>query len=401
MELRRCAIETQAVHAGERAPRPDFTPVSTPVQRSVGYLYESMDDLDAIFANARPGYVYARYGNPTVSALEEAVAVLEGGEAAVAAASGMAAVHLVLLGAGLRPGEAIVAARDLYGASYALLAGPMRELGARVTFVDVTDLDSTRAAIEAHRPRLVFVETLSNPLLKLADIPALAEAAHRAGAFLAVDSTFTSPYLLQPLACGADYVAHSATKYLGGHGDVLGGVIVSSGERIRQLRELLKLTGANLAPDAAWLVLRGLKTLPLRMRQQCENALQVACWLAAHPDVVRVHYPGLPQHPQHELASRLLRPGLYGAMVSFELPGGTRQVRRFMEALRLCLPATTLGDVYSLVLHPVMSSHRSVPPEERERMGIRDGLVRMSVGIEDAADIIADLEQALAASRSS
>ncbi len=398
MDLKRCSIETQAVHAGERAGRLDCTPVSTPVQRSVGYLYESMADLDAVFGNVRPGYVYARYGNPTVSALEEAVAMLEGGEAAVATASGMAAVHLVLLAAGLRPGEAVVAARDVYGASYALLAGPIRAQGVRVTFVDVTDLDATRSAIEAQRPRLVFVETLSNPLLKLADVPSLAEAAHRVGALLAVDSTFTTPYLLRPLACGADYVVHSATKYLGGHGDVLGGVVVAPEGRIRELRELLKLTGANLGPDSAWLVLRGLKTLVLRMRQQCQSAMEIARWLAAHPDVERVHYPGLPQHPQHKLATRLLRSGLYGAMVSFEL-ADARRALRFMEALRLCLPATTLGDVYTLVLHPVMSSHRSVPPAERERMGIREGLVRLSVGIEDAADIIADLEQALAASR--
>ncbi|MDI7276269.1 MAG: PLP-dependent aspartate aminotransferase family protein, partial [Anaerolineae bacterium] len=386
MDLRRCGMHTRAVHAGERAGQREYTPVSTAIERSVGYLYERMEDLDAIFANARPGYVYPRYGNPTVSALEQAVATLEGGEAAVATASGMAAVHLVLLAA-TRPGESVVAARDLYGATYALLSSVLRDLGVRVTFVDAADLPATEAAVEAERPRLLLVETISNPLLKLADVPALADLAHRAGALLAVDSTFTSPYLLQPLAWGADYVLHSATKYLGGHGDVLGGVVVASGERIQELRELLKLTGGNLGPDAAWLVLRGLKTLPLRMRQQCENAMQVARWLAGQPDVAAVHYPGLPQHPQHALAGRLLRQGLYGGMVSFELAGAKApKVYRFMEALRLCLPATTLGDVYTLVLYPAMSSHRAVPADERERLGIGEGLVRISVGIEDVAD---------------
>ena len=400
MDLRRCSIHTQAVHAGERAPRPDFTPVSTPIYPSVGYLYESMEDLDGVFAGERAGYVYLRYGSPTVAALEEAVATLEGGEAAIATASGMAAIHLALLAAGVGPGERVVAAQDVYGATYALLANLLRGQGVETRFVDAADLDVVRAAVREARPRLVLVETVSNPLLKVADLPALAEIAHGAGALLAVDSTFATPCLVQPLALGADYCIHSATKYLGGHGDVLGGVVVAAAERCARMRELLKLTGGNLGPMEAWLVLRGLKTLPLRMRQHSANAMEVAQWLATRPEVARVNYPGLPNHPQHALATRLFRTGLYGGMVSFELAGaGREEVFRFMEALRLCLPATTLGDVYSLVLYPAMSSHRAVPAEERARIGIGDGLVRLSVGIEEAGDIIDDIRQALGAVR--
>jgi cystathionine gamma-synthase/methionine-gamma-lyase len=396
MDWHRCGIHTQAVHAGERAERPDFRPVSTPVHRSVGYVYESMADLDAIFGNARPGYVYPRYGSPTVAALEAAVATLEGGEAAVATASGMAAIHLALLSAGVRPGSSMVAAQDVYGATYALLGNLFRDQGVRVRFVDASDLLATEAVVRAERPRLVLVETISNPLLKVADIPALAEIAHQSGAVLAVDSSLASPYLVRPLTWGADYVIHSATKYLGGHGDVLAGVVVASAARCAEMREVLKLTGGNLGPDDAWLVLRGLKTLPLRMRQHSENALQVAQWLTRRAGVAAVNYPGLSAHQQHEVARRLFRPGLFGGMISFTLGGGERsQVFRFMEALRLCLPATTLGDVYSLVLYPAMSSHRAVPQAERERIGISEGLVRLSVGIEEAEDIIADLDQAL------
>ena len=240
MDWRRCGIHTQAVHAGEGGERPDFTPVSTPIYHSVGYLYDRIEDLDGVFANARPGYVYPRYGNPTVAALERAVATLEGGEAAVATASGMAAIHLALIALGLRPGDAIVAAQDVYGATYALLGRLMSSLGMRVRFVDASDLAGTAAVVEAERPRALLVETISNPLLKVADLPALAEMAHAVGAAFVVDSSFTSPYLVQPLAWGADCVVHSATKYLSGHGDVMGGVVVASAPRCAEMREQMK-----------------------------------------------------------------------------------------------------------------------------------------------------------------
>jgi cystathionine beta-lyase/cystathionine gamma-synthase len=404
MSTNKPSIFTQAVHAGERgpstgsgqSPRPDFTPVVTPIYNSVGYLYESMDQLDAVFAGEGEGYVYPRYGTPTNAALERAVATLEGGEAALSFASGMAAIHVVLLATGLEAGQAVVAAQDIYGASYALLANLFTSLGMRVRFVDITDLAMAEQAIIEEKPKAVFCETISNPLLKVADLPAVAELAHAHGAEMVVDSTFATPYLIRPLTLGADYVVHSSTKYLGGHGDVLGGIVVTSAKRRKRLWELIKITGGNLGPNQAWLTMRGLKTLPLRMAQHCRNAAAVAQWLAGHPKVARVNYPGLPDHPQHAVATRLFRDGCYGGMVSFEIAGaGRAQVFRFMEALELILPATTLGDVYSLTLYPAHSSHRALSPEERAAIGIGEGLVRLSVGIEDVEDIIADLDQAL------
>jgi cystathionine gamma-synthase/methionine-gamma-lyase len=390
-------IHTQAVHAGERDPHPDYTPVSTPIHHSVGYLYQDMADLDGVFGGERAGFVYPRYGSPTVSAWERAIAILERAEDAVAYASGMGAIHGALLGAGVEAGTAIVAAADLYGATYALLEKTLTSLGARVRFVDISDLAQVAQAISAEQPVAVLCEIISNPLMKVADVPALAEMAHAAGAAFLVDSTFASPYLFCPLEQGADYVIHSATKYLSGHGDVMAGVVACSAQRGLDLRERQKLLGANLGPQEAWLALRGLKTLPLRMRQHCDNARTVAHWLMAHPAVAQVNYPGLPGHPQHEVAARLFEGRGFGGMMSFDLRDGSQSdVFRFMEALELVLPGTTLGDVYSLTLYPAHSSHRQVAPEVRAALGIGDGLVRLSVGIEDAADIIADLEQALA-----
>ncbi len=390
------AFATRAVHAGERAPRPDYTPVVAPIHPSVGFLYDSMDDVDAIFGATREGYVYPRYGSPTLAAFEEAMADLEGGKAAHAFGSGMAAVHAALLAAGVQAGTHVVAAPDLYGATYTLLARLMAQLGATVRFVDVNDPSAVEAALAETRPVALLVETVSNPLLKVADLPALADLAHRCGAQFLVDNTFASPYLCTPLAHGADYVIHSATKYIGGHGDVMAGVVVTSAENRRKLYELNKLVGGVLGPFEAWLALRGLKTLPLRMRQQCENAQRIAEWLVEHPRIARVNYPGLPDHPGHTLARRLFDGRGFGGMLSFEIADAdTAAAFRFMEAVKLCLPATTLGDIYTLMLHPATSSHRSLSAAEREQIGIHDGLVRLSAGIEDAADIIADLAQAL------
>jgi cystathionine beta-lyase/cystathionine gamma-synthase len=394
------AFITRAVHAGERVPAPDFTPVATPIHPTVGFLYERIDDLDAIFGSSREGYVYQRYGNPTVGAFETAMAELEGGETAKAAAfayaSGMAGIHAALLAAGLCAGTGVVAALDLYGATYTLVKNLLTQLGAQVKMVDIADLAAVEAALAEMRPVAVIAETISNPLLKVADVPALARLAHRYGAQLLVDNTFASPYLFTPLAFGADYVIHSATKYIGGHGDVLAGVVVTSVENRRKLYELNKLIGSLLGPFEAWLALRGLKTLPLRMRQQCANAARVAAWPESNPKIRQTNYPGLATHPQHALAERLLGERGFGGMLSFEIADADQaRVFRFMENLQLCLPATTLGDIYTLVLHPATSSHRSLSQAERERIGIRPGLVRLSAGIEDAEDIIADLAQAL------
>lgn len=396
------SIFTQAVHAGERQPAPVETPVTTPLYHSVGFLEPSAARMDAVFSGEQAGYVYRRYESPTVRAFEHAVAALEGGDAAFATASGMAAVHAALLAAGVRAGSAVVAAQDCYGATYSLLSTLMADQGVTASFVDATDLGQVQAALAERRPAALLVETISNPLLKLADIGALAKLAHAAGAALIVDGTFATPYLCQPLALGADYVVHSVSKYIGGHDDVLAGVVVTSNEKRLRLFTLEKLLGAVLAPEVAWLALRGLKTLPLRMERHCANARHVAAWLAQHPAVARVHYPGLASHAQHELAGTLFGGRGFGGMVALELRRASQDaVFRFLDALRLVLPATTLGDVYSLALYPAMTSHRSLPPAERLRLGITDGLLRLSVGIEDVADITADLDQALAAADSS
>jgi cystathionine beta-lyase/cystathionine gamma-synthase len=390
------AFATRAVHAGERAPHDDYTPVVAPIHPTVGFLYDSIDDLDAVFATTRQGYVYPRYGSPTVAAFETAMADLEEGEAAHAFASGMAALHAALLAAGVQAGAAVVAAPDLYGATYTLLNYLLTRLGATVRFVDVADLEVVEAALAATRPVALVAETISNPLLKVADAPALADLAHRHGARLLIDNTFASPYLYRPLNHGADFVIHSATKFIGGHGDVMAGVVVTTAEHRRQLYELNKLVGGVLGPFEAWLTMRGLKTLPLRVRQQCANAAQVAEWLTGHPRVARVHYPGLASHPGHQVARRLFGERGFGGVLSFEIAGADQAAAfRFMEALELCLPATTLGDIYTLVLHPATTSHRGLSPKERAQIGISDGLLRLSVGIEEADDVIADLEQAL------
>ncbi len=387
---------TRAVHAGERGPRPDFTPVVTPIYPSVGYLYDDLDDLDAIFADAREGYVYARYGSPTVRAFEAAIANLEEGGAALAFGSGMAANHATLLGLGLRAGTSALVAQDVYGATYAMFDRLLGSQGVDVRFLDMADLEAVEEACEALGPRILFAETISNPLLKVADIPALAQLAHACGAALVVDNTFATPYLCRPLSLGADVVIHSATKYIGGHGDVLGGAIVTSQEHQQAIHEVLKMTGANLGPQEAWLLMRGLKTLPLRMARHCANALRVADGLARMGGVTRVLYPGRHDHAGHRLATRLFGGRGYGGMVAFELRDADQEkVFRFFQALALCLPATTLGDVYTLVLYPAHSSHRALSAAARAQVGIGPGLVRMSVGIEAVEDILADVKQAL------
>ena len=389
-------FQTRALHAGERKQPANYTPVSTPIWPTVGYLYESMDDTDAVLGGEKEGFVYPRYASPTVSALEEAIASLEGAEGVQIYGTGMAAIHSALLVAGARSGTTVLAALDVYGATFSILKGLFTSLGVTIRFVDATDHQAVLAALQEIHPVCLVVETLSNPLLKVADIPTLARLAHENGATLLVDNTFASPYLFTPFQHGADFVVHSATKYLAGHGDVMAGVIATSAENKKKLYDLNKLVGAILGPFEAWLTLRGLKTLPLRMKQHCQNAQIVAEWLSNQPQISKVNYPGLANHPQKELAQDMFANKGYGGLLSFEIKGADKAMAfRFMEALELCLPATTLGDVYSLVLHPATASHRSLTPQERQLIGISDGLVRLSTGIEDIADILADLDQAL------
>jgi cystathionine gamma-synthase/methionine-gamma-lyase len=387
-------VETRAVHAGERPAGPLPRPTVGPIHPSVSFLADDPEDQDAVFAGEQEGYVYTRHGNPTIRALEEAVAALEGTEDALAFGSGMAAMLAAVL-VEVQAGDRVAAARDLYGATQAQLVNVFGTLGVRPAFVDVADLHAVEAALAVGKVRALVVETISNPLVRVADLPTLAELAHRHRAKLVVDNTFATPLLVNPVRFGADTVVHSTTKYLGGHGDATGGVVASTRERIRELTELHKLTGAVLGPFEAWLTLRGIKTLPLRIRRQCDNAAALAHWLTAHPKVDRVHYPGRADLGDR---ARIFNDGQRGAIVAFEIAGAGRQeVFRFLRALRLIQPATTLGDVYTLALYPVISTHRSLSAEEREAVGIGDGLVRLSVGIEGIEDLTADVDQALAA----
>lgn len=397
--------QTAAVHAGERAPQPRFRPTSTPVYQTTTYLYDTAAELDEAF-EADPSFVYARHGNPTVRALETALAALEGGPegtVAYACASGMAALHAAILACGVSSGERIVVGRDLYGATGGLLKNVFMPLGIDVRFVETTDLDATARAVADGDTRVLLVETLSNPLLRVADIPALATIAHAHGAQLVVDSTFTPPVLLRPLELGADLVTHSTTKYIGGHGDVLGGAVLGGPGFDAPLRAVTRLIGGAIGPQEAWLTLRGLKTLPLRYERQCANAWRIARWLADRPAIAAVHFPGLPAHPDHAVAARLFGAGANGAaevpcgaMVAFAIRDADRaRAHRFLDRLQLCLRATSLGDIYTLVAYPPMASHRDLTARERARIGVTDGLVRLSAGIEHADDIIADLAQAL------
>ncbi len=403
-------FDTRAVHAGRDAgpiqdpdePRPEGmgTPVVPGIQPSSGYYFESLDALDQAFDDPSRGYVYARHGGPTTAAFARAVADLEGADGALAFGSGMAAIHAVLLAAEVGPGKGIVASRDLYGATQGLLTNVFVPQGVQVRLVDATDSAATRRAIEAERPRVVYVETISNPLMRLVDLPALAEAARAVGALLVVDNTFASPYVCRPLEHRADAVVHSATKYLAGHGDVTAGVVAAREALLPGLGLVSRLVGGTLGAFDAWLALRGLRTLSLRMERHCANAMHVATSLAKHPRVGRVFYPGLPDHPQHALAGRLFGGRGYSGILSFELKdAGAREVRRFMDALRLVLPAPTMGDVYSLALYPAQASHRGLTAQQRAALGIGDNLIRLSCGVEAAEDIIRDVAQALEAAQ--
>lgn len=400
-------LPTRLVHAGERAPAPAATPTATPIYTSATYLHPDFAALDEAL-ESDSGYVYTRHGNPTVAALEEAMTIAERGAGAAVFASGMAALYAALLAAGTPRGatapapRAILAARDMYGATTLLLQEFFAARGTRIATCDMCDLNAVDAALEETQPDVVLVEQLSNPLLRVVDIRALAQRARSVGARLVVDSTIATPILQQPLTLGADLVVHSATKYLGGHGDVAGGVVVARAGLVRDtLRRQARLIGATLGPFEAYQILRGLKTLALRVQQQCRSAAEIAAWLTTHPAVASVYYPGLDTHPQHALAAEAFG-GLFGALVTFDLRGANRAtLPRFFDALRLVLPATTLGDVYTLASAPAVASHRELTPEQRAERGISDAMVRLSVGIEDVADIIADLRQALDAMSSS
>jgi cystathionine beta-lyase/cystathionine gamma-synthase len=390
-------FESKTVHAGDRRKAGNFVPVTTPIYTAASYFYDSMEQLDRVFGREEVGPSYARYDNPTTSALEALMTELEGGHAAFACSSGMMALHMAVLAALVDRPKRVVAGNVLYGATTQMLMTVFGALGVETAFVDACDLAAVEAAVGESKPGAVLVETITNPMLRVGALDKLAAIARRAGAPLIVDNTFATPLLLRPFELGASLVVHSATKYLAGHGDVLGGVIVSDEGHFETLTTLRRTLGPNMSPFESYLTMRGIKTLALRMERQCANACRVASWLAAHPRVERVYFPGDPAHPDAATVNRLFPKNRYGAMVAFELKnGGKEEVFAFMDKLRMIVRATSLGDVHSMILHPAMASHRDLAPKHRERMGIHDSLVRISTGIEAIEDIIADLEQALA-----
>ena len=390
-------IHTRAVHAGDRKKAGPHIPVTTPIHAASSFFYESMEQLDRVFGQQEKGFSYSRYENPSTAALEELLTVLEGGQGALACASGMAAIQMAVVTALADRRKSVVAANALYGATVSLLLNVFEPTGVSVRFVDVCDLDALRTGVAEAQPGCIVIETISNPLLRVAPVDRVAEIAREAGAALVVDNTFATPLIARPLELGAHFTVHSLTKYLAGHGDVLGGVVVADEAHLESLRTLSRAIGPVLGPFESYLAMRGIKTFPLRMERQCANACRVASWLQAHPRVERVYFPAVAEHPDAATIRRLFPPNLYGAVVSFELKqAGREEIFRFMDALQLVVRATSLGDVHSMMLYPVMSSHREVSPKHRERMGIRDSLVRLSVGIEAPEDIIQDLDQALA-----
>ncbi|HEX6989757.1 MAG TPA: aminotransferase class I/II-fold pyridoxal phosphate-dependent enzyme [Bacillota bacterium] len=384
---------TLAPHAFDEPPLGATRPAAPPIHLASVYTFNDLDQVERVWTGSESGYAYGRFGSPNVDALEAAIARLEGADAALAAASGMAAITAILLGAA-GPGGTILAGRDLYGGTLRLLTEDLPAWGYRVELVERSDPALLADAARRVEPDVIYAEVLTNPRVRVVDLPALAAVARRAGARLVVDNTFGSPVLCRALDLGADAVVHSATKYLSGHADVIAGVAAGGSELIGRAKALCVRLGARLDPFAAWLTLRGLATLDLRVRRQSENALRLARYLAGHPAVARVDYPGLPSDPDHALARRLLPEGA-GGMLAFELKGGEAAADRFVARLELIRFAPSLGDVKTTVSHPVRTSHRGLDAETLRRLGVGPGLVRLSTGIEDPDDLIVDLDRAL------
>lgn len=390
-------FESQVIHAGDRKRGgPGAVPSTTPIHLSSTFFYDSAETLDRIFGHEEEGFSYSRYANPTNEALEELAATLENGHGALATASGMTALQLAFQAALMDRPHKIVSASSIYGATIKLLDQVLASFGVEIAYVDTCDLEAVERTIAREQPGCVFMESISNPLVRVGAIDKIAVLARAAGASLVVDSTFATPMLLRPLDLGAHIVVHSATKYLAGHGDVLGGIIVSDEQHHAQVRALSRVVGGNLGPFESYLTMRGIKTLAVRFERQCQNARKLAECLANHPCVERVYYCSDPNHPDARTIQQLFRPGMFGAILSFEIRDADRaKVMAFMNRLKLIVPGSSLGDVHTLLLYPVMASHRDVSPKMRERMGIRENLVRVAAGIEAIDDIMADLDAAL------
>lgn len=392
-QVKTLGFATKAIHGGSLEDKNSGS-LATPIYATSTFIFDSAEQGGRRFALEEPGYIYSRLGNPTNTVVEEKVAILEGGEACMSAASGMGAISAALWTA-LKAGDHVVASDTLYGCTFALLNHGIQKYGVEVTFVDITDPENVRRAMKPNT-KVVYLETPANPTLEISDIRAISKIAHEnEGCMVFVDNTFATPFIQRPLELGADVVLHSATKYLNGHGDVIAGFVVGSLDFINNVRlfGIKDMTGAVLSPFEAFLIARGLKTLEIRMERHCANAMKVAEFLEKHPAVDKVYYPGLDSFPQKALAESQM--SLPGAMIAFELKGGVEEGKKLLNSLHVLKLAVSLGDAETLIEHPASMTHSPYTKEEREASGITDGLVRLSVGLENVEDIINDLNESL------
>ena len=392
METKKYGLGTTAIHAGTL--KNLYGTLAMPIYQTSTFIFDSAEQGGRRFALEEAGYIYTRLGNPTTTVLEDKIAALEEGEAAVATSSGMGAISSTLWTV-LKAGDHIVTDKTLYGCTFALMCHGLTRFGIDVTFVDTSNLDEVKNAMRENT-RVVYLETPANPNLKIVDIEALAKIAHtNPNTLVIVDNTFATPYMQKPLTLGADIVVHSVTKYINGHGDVIAGLAITNKELATQIRfvGLKDMTGAVLGPQDAYYIIRGMKTFEIRMERHCKNARKVVEFLNNHPKIERVYYPGLETHPGYEIAKKQMKD--FGAMISFELKGGFEAGKTLLNNLKLCSLAVSLGDTETLIQHPASMTHSPYTKEEREAAGITDGLVRLSVGLENVEDIIADLEQGL------
>ena len=392
METKKYGLGTTAIHAGTL--KNLYGTLAMPIYQTSTFIFDSAEQGGRRFALEEAGYIYTRLGNPTTTVLENKIAALEEGEAAVATSSGMGAISSTLWTV-LKAGDHVVTDKTLYGCTFALMCHGLTKFGIEVTFVDTSNLDEVKNAMKENT-RVVYLETPANPNLKIVDLEALSKLAHtNPNTLVIVDNTFATPYMQKPLKLGADIVVHSVTKYINGHGDVIAGLVITNKELADQIRfvGLKDMTGAVLGPQDAYYIIRGMKTFEIRMERHCKNAKKVVEFLNKHSKIKRVYYPGLETHPGHEIAKKQMKD--FGAMISFELKDGFEAGKTLLNSLKLCSLAVSLGDTETLIQHPASMTHSPYTKEEREAAGITDGLVRLSVGLENVEDIIADLEQGL------
>ena len=392
MEMKKLGLGTTAIHAGTL--KNLYGTLAMPIYQTSTFIFDSAEQGGRRFALEEAGYIYTRLGNPTTTVLENKIAALEEGEAGIAMSSGMGAISSTLWTV-LKAGDHVVTDKTLYGCTFALMNHGLTKFGVEVTFVDTSNLDEVKKAMKENT-RVVYLETPANPNLKIVDLEGVCKVAHtNPNTLVIVDNTFATPYMQKPLKLGVDIVVHSATKYLNGHGDVIAGLVVTKQELADQIRfvGLKDMTGAVLGPQEAYYIIRGLKTFEIRMERHCKNARTIVDFLNKHPKVEKVYYPGLESHPGYEIAKKQMKD--FGAMISFELKGGFEAGKTLLNNLKLCSLAVSLGDTETLIQHPASMTHSPYTKEEREAAGITDGLVRLSVGLENVEDIIADLEQGL------